>query len=485
MPDILSAEEGYMYAGRGATFQGGNPASDVHIPVNPVISFTGPLVEYIQKQITTCNKMHHNIEFDEKLETGDCTLRTYFRDPFMMLLCFDYKGITTAWDGTGDVITGSFTNKVNRDNNIFLQVLERDQSGNALHISLLFDGGVATEYRWIMNQQDGMFEEIDLTFSEVSANEQVPAITDAFDDKSFDMTGAAEISTVVCKAKDDITNEKYFILYVISTPTVAIVRTRYNIWFDVTGDGVFTASPGVGTDVKCDISGAGDSTTVAVIVAAAIGGISADVGAGNVAALVTITNVNEGDIKDIVDVDSGLTVAVTTQGIAPLNGGWSNWDDEYGTDAVVLVKDITIIWRSVTIAGLEIQNSTLRMPVPKEFIFVQSQLKAKDWHALVRGPFVFECSGILTENTNITEAIAALSSKSTGTLKISYGTTNVGYIQFTNAYLKADPLIELPEAGQVAEVTFTIQGGKDSVITYYWTGNVVKDPSALVNHTDL
>lgn len=483
MPDILSGEEGYMYAGRGSTFQGGNPASDKQIPVNPVLSFTGPLVEYIQKQVTTTNKKYHNIEFDERLEAGNCTLRTYFRDPIMMFLLFGYCGITTAWTGTADVITATFANANNQDNNIFLQVFERDQSGKAKHNSLLFDGGIGIEYRWIINQQDGMFEEIDFLFTEVSENEQPVDIDTNFDDTSFNATGVAEISTVVCVAKASIVEESYFILYVISA--APYTRTRYNIWFDVVGDGIFTASPGVGTDVKCDVSGAGDATTVAVIVAAAIDGISADVGAGSAVALVTITNVNEGDIEDITDVNSLLVVGVTTQGVVPLDGGWSNWDDEYGTDDVVLTHQLTIIWNGVAIAGFELQSGTLRIPVPKELIYVQSQLKAKDWLSQVRGPYTFECRGILTANTNIAEAIAALSSKTQGTLKITYGTTNVGYIQFTNGYLKMDPLIELPEAGKVAEVSITVHGGKDSIITYYWTGNVVQDPSAMINHTDI
>ncbi|MFW9872565.1 MAG: hypothetical protein ACFFG0_05630 [Candidatus Thorarchaeota archaeon] len=484
MPDILSAQEGYMYGIRGATFQGGNPLTDQQIPVNPVLSFTGALVEYVQKQLTTCNKLYHNIEFDEKLESGDCTLRTYFRDPFWLLMALGYKGVTTTWTGTGDVITGTFANLNNQDNNIGLVVFEKDQSGNCKHNSILYDGGVCKAYRWIIEQQDGLIEEIDLEFTEVSQHEQPVDIDPNFDDASFNATGAAEVSTVVAVAAASITTGKYFTMEVIST--APYTRTAYYVWFNKDAGGG-NPTPSGYTAIEVTVTTGQTAQQVSDAITAAItakANVTATNGGGTLTT-VTITNDNQGDVDDIADVDSGLTVAVSTQGVAPLDGGWSNWDDEYGTDDVVLTKDITITWANVSIAGIEIQSATMEIPTPKEFIFVQSQLKAKDWYHGIRGPFTCEISGILTANTNISEVIAALSSKTTGTLKIQYGTTNVGYAQFTNVYIKGDPIVSLPEAGNPGEITFTFHGGTDSVFTYYWTGNVAQDPSDMINHTNI
>jgi hypothetical protein len=486
MPDILSSEGAYMYMGRGSTFQGGNPASDTQIPVNPVISFEGALVEYSQRQITTCNKLYHNIEFDQKLESGECTLSTYFRDPFIMLLMFGYKGVTTSWSGTGDVITGTFASNANRDLNVWLQAFEKDQSGNAKHNSLLYDGGQVLAYRWIIDQMDGMNEEVDLVFSEVSENEQHPTITANFDDTCFNQTGVQEISTAVAVAASSITTGKYFTIEVISNPAAAITRTGYYVWFNKDAGGGDPAPTGY-TAIEVTVTtgdSAQDVSDAMVTAITAKTDVTATNGAGT-STTVTITNDRNGDVKDAVDVDSGLTITVTTQGVAPLDGGWSNWDDEYGTDDVVLAKDVTITWDAVAISGLEIQRASFEINTPKEMIYVSNQLKAKDWFAKVREPFSFEATGIFTSNANISEAIAALSSKTKATLKVQYGSTNVGYLQMTNAYLKIRPLVALPEAGNAAEVTFIFTGGADSVLTYYWTGNVATDPSAMINHTDI
>lgn len=606
MSCVIQGVDSFIYWIRGATYKGGVLLTDEHHPFNPLIEFSNPLVHYTQEFVTTSDKLAPNIVFDKQMELGSTTVRCYFRDPFLLLTMFTHKTVPAVWTQTADVITGDFTNQLNRDKNIGVMVHSHDPSGNCKHVDMFFDGGEVTGYRLMYEQGNALFEEADIQFAEMTQDIEPVNIDDGFDDGSFDKSGAAEVSTVVCKAKADITNETYFKLYVI---TAAFEQTTYNIWFDVTGDGVFATSPGIGTDVKCDISGAGNATTVGVIVDAAISGISADVGAENAVGTVTITNVNEGsvtdivdvdsgltvavttqgkaaevstivakaandittgkyftlqgisatwvrtnyhvwfkkdgagadpaptgstailvtittdqtaqtvsdaitaaidavgnfkaineggssttirvtnatagDVKDIVDVDSGLTVAVITQGLQTQDGGWSNWDPDYvaASGQVALAKDCTTTWGTPVIPGIKVQRVEVSIGVPKNPVFTADSLIAQCSILGAHSPYMATVEGYLQNNESFAEFVATYANKTKQTFKLLYGTTK--YIQFTNAFLfTIDPPGGLPPAGEGLKVAMVFKGGANSALSYSWTDDEVHDPSAHINHTD-
>lgn len=484
MPDAVGSKNSTIMWGRGITFQGGDPSTDKNIPFNPMPNFEGTVLKYLVGMITTCDQEYHNIEYDEKLEEATVPISTYYRDPFFLLEIFTYKTVTGSWTGTGDVITGAYTNKNNQDKNLWIQLHSHDQSGNCKHINLLWDGGQVTTYRWVGEQGKPLIEEGDILFTELDVNTQPVDIDANFDDSKFDKTGVAEISTIVAVAAASIGDGDYFTIQGISA---AFARTDYYVWFDKQGAEQADPAPTGYTKITCDISGDTTAQDVSDTITAAIDAVG-NFGAANgggTSETVTVTNANTGDVKDIVDVDSGLTVAVSTQGVMAIDGGWSLWDDEYTSKSSVLSKDVTITWGGSAISGHEWKKFTLELAIPKNLIFVGKQLKALDFYDGVREPYKLTLEGIVTGDDNIAEVLAAISSKTKATVKLQYGTTNIGYIQFTNGYLSTkEPIGAIPEAGNPFEATLILTGGADSELTFNWTGNVAQDPSNIINHTD-
>ena len=187
---VLAGNKSYIYWGTNATFKSGNPAADTHQAFNPMISFEGAVVRPIQASKTTCDKEYPNIIYDEKIEQEPITISTYYRDPFLLLAMFGYKGVTTTWTGTGDVITGTFASKANRDDDIWIQVHLHDQDeGSANDNEILYDGGTITAYRWIIENGQPLIEEVDILFAECTENSQAVDIDNGFDDGAFDRAG--------------------------------------------------------------------------------------------------------------------------------------------------------------------------------------------------------------------------------------------------------------------------------------------------------
>ena len=120
----------------------------------------------------------------------------------------------------------------------------------------------------------------------------------------------AEITTVLCTTKLLSVENSTFHFWVSDG---AQAETEYYCWIEK-GTG---ADPGeTGTAIECDISGATTATDVAAIIAPLINA-KADVGAGNVAGLITITNAqleNVTDCSSSEGTDTGYTITITTQG---------------------------------------------------------------------------------------------------------------------------------------------------------------------------
>jgi hypothetical protein len=179
----------YIYFIRSATFKGGDPSSDKQQPLNPITENTGIKVpESIYDLIAPTSDLYPVIEVDKSLDPSTITIRGFFREPFLMLTLFNYKGVPSNWTGTSDTITANFSTRDDIDENIGIQMRIPDPSGSN-HLDLLFDGGKIVEYRWIGEAQGAVMEEIDIKFAEITQNTQAVDIDDGFDDGSFDGSG--------------------------------------------------------------------------------------------------------------------------------------------------------------------------------------------------------------------------------------------------------------------------------------------------------
>ena len=131
----------YIYFCRNSTFKAGDPSSDKHQPINPITESTGiKLPERVYELIAPVSDLYPQIQVDKNLEPTTITIRTYFREPFLLLTIFTYKGVTSNWTGTSNTITANFSNRDNVDNNISIQMRIPDPTSSN-HVDLLFDGG--------------------------------------------------------------------------------------------------------------------------------------------------------------------------------------------------------------------------------------------------------------------------------------------------------------------------------------------------------
>jgi len=177
----------YIYFIRNATFGSGDPSSDLHQPLNPIVSSAGiKLPERIYELIAPVSDLYPQIEVDKNLDPSTITLRSYFREPFLMLTLFTYKSLPSYWTGTSDTITANFSNRNDVDNNLGIQLRLPDPSGSGNNVDLFFDGGKIVEYRWVGEAQGAVMEEVDIKFAEITENTQAIDIDDGFDDSSFD-----------------------------------------------------------------------------------------------------------------------------------------------------------------------------------------------------------------------------------------------------------------------------------------------------------
>jgi len=173
----------YTFWGWNDTFKGGVPATDKHIPFNPMKSFECDLLTYDQEVIHLYNKLDPQILFDNKIDEYGITIRTMYRDPFLLLTLFTNKTLTTTWDGSNDVITANMSVDTYRNNNLWIE--HHGYIDGTNDVNLLFDGGELTTYKWIL-EPGALIEEATMMF--VECTESTPDIVDmddGLDDASF------------------------------------------------------------------------------------------------------------------------------------------------------------------------------------------------------------------------------------------------------------------------------------------------------------
>jgi len=111
--------------------------------------------------------------------------------------------------------------------------------------------------------------------------------------------------------------------------------SNYYIYFDTTGANATDPMPAGRMPIYCNISASTVQENVSDVLGAAIGAVSG-ISATNTDDNVTITNDNYGDITDIADVDSGLTVSTVSDGnLNPHYGAASNKVPMFNTVEVV------------------------------------------------------------------------------------------------------------------------------------------------------
>lgn len=171
-------------------------------------------------------------------------------------------------------------------------------------------------------------------------------ITNALKGDSTNIADGAEPTglsvATVTPGVTNIPNGAYFELYGIDADYTEI---GYYVWFDKVGDDVADPAPGGGlTGVDCDISGATTDLDVADVIVAAIDALDAfgaDNGSGTLAT-VTITNALVGDVTNITDVDTGLTVATPTPGVTNMPDG--SYITLYGIDSATKASVEYYVW---------------------------------------------------------------------------------------------------------------------------------------------
>lgn len=479
-----------MY-GRSSIFKGGDRSVDKHQALNPMISTISfpDSMKYTIEKITTANKLFPNMEYDTKLEEGTIRFKCNFRDPIVQAMFYTYKGLPTSWTGTSDTMTFNFSNLVNQDKNIWFQIHFHDQSGASNHLDVFLDGGEMVSYKLSGSKGEPVYEEFEIKFTEINIATDTDStgayacdIDDGFDDESFNQTGVAEITAITCPAASAITTGQYFKIW-LANGTGG--WTGYYVWFNKDAGGN-DPDPSGYTAIEVAISTGNTNAQVATAVGAALDGAADNFGTPSVDSnIVTVTQQQTGDIKDAVNVDvgTGFSISVTTQGVTALDGGWSLWDGSYTSTKGVMTVDCTITWAGISISGLDIQSFSIELEAPKERYYIASSLIAHGSYLNERTPWRATVEGTVTNgHVNFSEPSTVIASKTQGTFKLQWGTTK--YTQFTNARMENVSSGEI-EKGDKLTSTNEIIAGADSVLTTVWTDSESTDPSDHINHTNV
>lgn len=180
----------YVYFGHSTTIGGGDPSTQKHIGFNPLKAVPTPADELQEKTLAEylANGQVPQVIVDELLETGKITLTGYYRDPLMLLCAFSHKTYPSSWTGSSDAINANFSESDHIDY-IWMQIHIQDQNSTN-HLDYFFDGGVITDYKWIIEAGKAVMEEYTIEFTELPVNSTTAVDIDAgFDDGSFDRAG--------------------------------------------------------------------------------------------------------------------------------------------------------------------------------------------------------------------------------------------------------------------------------------------------------
>ncbi len=474
------------YMGIEGTALAGDPKSDQNIPFNPMRSFIPAEPKYSEEIEHVFNSLVPYCIYSGELVPIDVSYETLYKDPFLMLTFFTEKTLAGTWSSGVGTINASFTAETELDT-MFFQMHQQQQNASVAapkHIDRLYKGVLPMQYSWIFEKRKLMKEAFTIKALDFEDVVNPMNCSNDFHDDAFTIAAIAEISTIVAKAKASIGDGDYFFIY---GPSGTFSETKYYVWFDQQGAGQADPGPAGATEILCDISGATDDDSVAVIIAAAIAG-KADFGASSTDEVVTVTAANGGHATDIVDVDSTLTLTVTTQG-NELLGGWADWDDTGIIDSGGVTgkrssADAVLHWNDAVLTGLNIENMRMDMDFGYETSQVVSSLGHTVYWRTVR-EFKITITGKVNDKTLIEEAEKKYKDKTKQTIKLYYDktTSEFKFMQCTNAYISSESDIpEIPESGKPSEATVIIKGGVAFATTFVGNFDTLPDPDVLMSN---
>jgi len=167
---------------------------------------------------------------------------------------------------------------------------------------------------------------------------------------------SAEITTVLCLAGSAITTGDYFTITAIAS-TGELVNNY--VWFDKDSGGGDPAPSGL-TGIEVDIANTDTNAQVATKLKNVMDA-EANYGATVATATVTITNAQKGCVLDAVDVNTGSTITITTQGTQVVCDNKCLLKriiiSDIGTSCLLRVVDGTTVLLTATLAGTPIPRS--------------------------------------------------------------------------------------------------------------------------------
>lgn len=477
---VYTGKGGTIYFGiESAGFGQGNPVVDVHIPFNPMLNFMNPKPRYTETVERTFDKLEPKIVYTNELTPGERQLDAMvFKDPFLMLTMFTNKTVGGTWVAGTGTITADMTTEDDKDS-IWIKYKLKDQSLKN-HQEYLLKGCILTNYQWIIEPGILLKEQPTIKCINFEANTQPMNSGTDFHDDSFDKTGAAQVQTIIAQLAADFTTGQYFTIQGISALRV---RTDYYVWFNKDAGGGDPAPTGY-TAILVAVTTGETAQQVSDLITAAINAIG-NFGAANgggASTTITVTNANNGEVVRITDVDTDLTLAVTTFGEIGIEGGWANWDNSgLGSTGKRSPKNIVIHLGDAVFSGFEIIRGNLNINLEDQSRQTQDSL-THDHHWQSIRDFSFEVTGILTNLTYLTQIESLYSAKTLATLRIYYDAA-VGeekYLQFTNGYISALDVIDIPAAGEAVELSMTVIGGEDTAVSFSGKYLDQPDPDALI-----
>ena len=177
---VYQGTSSYAYWGiESAGFGAGNPASDQHIPFNPIIKLSVPRPEYVVTEEKTCNSLETSIVYSEELKPDEIEIETIFRDPFMACAAFTKKTCTGTY-----VITGDFTAETHND---YIWVHYHIYHATA-PIDKTLKGGKIISYRLIVAKNKPIKEIVKIRFATITDGAQAMNCATAFHDDFISAT---------------------------------------------------------------------------------------------------------------------------------------------------------------------------------------------------------------------------------------------------------------------------------------------------------
>ncbi|BDI54860.1 MAG: major tail protein [Lokiarchaeia virus VerdaV1] len=182
---VYQGKSSYAYWGIEAGGYGlGNPATDAHIPFNPILKLSIPRPEHVIIEEKTCNSLETSIVYSEELKPDEIEIETIFRDPFLLCATFTKKTVTDSWTGTDDVITGDFTAETHNDY-IWAHYYIYDATAP---IEKTLKGGKIISYRLLIVKNKPIKEIVKIKFATITDESVAMNVTTTFHDDFISAT---------------------------------------------------------------------------------------------------------------------------------------------------------------------------------------------------------------------------------------------------------------------------------------------------------